>query len=80
MKKVKKTVIKITWRDCTSQHGWYSQQEAIEIHLESIQTIGWLVEENEDVVIIGVSLAEDGKIGNITIIPRGCILKMVKVQ
>jgi len=70
----------VTWVDITScDAAWMSLEEAAEYAPSPIQTVGWIVEENEDyIVLIGsYSTEEDDRVcGSVCAIPRSVIESM----
>lgn len=48
--------------------------------LEMIDSVGMLVEERPDLIVIVSHQCTDGDIGHRSIIPRGCVISMTKLN
>ena len=62
----------VLWRDiCGNEKPWVDLEEAKGIDTILMQTLGWLIEESEDRVVIA---------GTLSAIPRGCIKEMIFID
>ncbi len=64
-------LVLITWLDITATAGW---EPADEVEPLEVQTLGWLVHEDDKVIKIGNSIGEDKDIYGISAIPKGCVV------
>tara|TARA_Y100001968_G_scaffold119361_1_gene108756 strand:- start:1356 stop:1622 length:267 start_codon:yes stop_codon:yes gene_type:complete len=75
-----KSPVLITWNDITScDAAWMSLEEAMEYKPSPIQTLGWIIEDNEDyIVVIGsVSTEENDKVcGSVCAIPQAVVVSV----
>ena len=75
-----KSPVLITWNDITScDAAWMSLEEAMEYKPSPIQTLGWIIEDNEDyIVVIGsVSTEEDDRVcGSVCAIPQAVVVSV----
>lgn len=76
-----KKIIKVDWEDSATYREWYDEEEIKKLIEETplIQSIGYLVKENE--IAIAIASNNDGdKFSATTIIPKKCIkgIKYVK--
>ena len=75
-----KPPVLITWNDITScDAAWMSLEEAMEYKPSPIQTLGWIIEDNEDyIVVIGsVSTEENDKVcGSVCAIPQAVVVSV----
>lgn len=65
----------VRWRDSASRDGWTSLS-GYEDDVIEIDTVGFVLEDNEDRLTVGQSMDinnGDGKAAGIMIIPRECI-------
>jgi hypothetical protein len=66
--------VRIHWLDARSEDGWIEQEE-LDICAAKITTIGYLIDETEEVVCIANSKEEKtSQLSGIIIIPKVCIL------
>lgn len=79
--KVDKSPVLVTWNDITScDAAWMSLEEALEYAPSPIQTVGWIIEDNEDyIVLVGsFSTEEDDRVcGSVSAIPRSVVESIV---
>jgi len=68
----------VEWRDATNVSiGWH---DGVEDHLDTrIQTIGFVIGEDEMNVVISHSLGDTGLSFDAFIIPKGCIINIYKI-
>ncbi len=75
-----KPPVLITWNDITScDAAWMSLEEAMEYKPSPIQTLGWIIEDNEDyIVVIGsVSTEEEDRVcGSVCAIPQAVVVSV----
>ena len=75
-----KSPVLITWNDITScDAAWMSLEEAMEYKPSPIQTLGWIIEDNEEyIVVIGsVSTEENDKVcGSVCAIPQAVVVSV----
>lgn len=70
----------VTWNDITScDAAWMSLEEALEYTPSPIQTVGWIVEENEDYIVLVGSYSmdkEDRVFGSVCAIPKSVVVSL----
>ncbi len=70
----------VTWNDITSFDGaWMSIEEALEYEPSPIQTLGWIIEDNDEyIVMIGsISVGEEDKVcGSVCAIPKTVVVSV----
>jgi len=71
-------LVLIEWYDITGvERPWVPVEEAHELDPVVVQTVGWLYHKDDHVVRIASSKHTDPEtLGNINVIPRGCIVSM----
>jgi hypothetical protein len=80
------TPVCVTWIDIVSDSGgWSTLSEAMEYHPLTVETQGWIIQENEDFIIMVSSMSpplddEGPSVGGIHAIPRGCILNIAQTS
>lgn len=82
-KKRKQKVVKIKWRDPEIVGSWHTQEE-IDAPMEPIYSIGYLIKETKDTLIMAGTVAPnwDGetKYGDVMKFPLGCILEIIEIE
>lgn len=75
-----KSAVKILWEDSSHGTGWqYPDRQGdydVPTLTHKIATIGFVVQESEEAVVISNCLASEGAILNALTIPWGCILQL----
>lgn len=66
-------IVRIHWKDACSVQGWHFQHEIEEQGLSLVESVGWLVGEDDSCVKLAISVS-DGVAGNMTIIPKSGIV------
>tara|TARA_Y100001973_G_scaffold28905_1_gene43607 strand:+ start:45 stop:308 length:264 start_codon:yes stop_codon:yes gene_type:complete len=76
-----KPPVLITWMDiCSCDAAWMSLEDALEYCPTPIQTLGWIIEDNEEYVVVvsSYSTEEDDRVfGSVCAIPRSVIESVV---
>ena len=63
------------WRDTTTIPDWYSEYNIVDVHPATIYSIGWLVREDPEFIVIAASLSPTSEMfSQISVIPRGCLV------
>ena len=72
-----KPPVLITWVDiCSCDAAWMSLADALEYRPTPIQTLGWVIEENDEYIVVVSSYSveeEDRVFGSVCAIPRDVI-------
>ena len=71
----------VSWSDAVSQDEWVELDEAKKLKPHAISTLGWLIHEDKDCVIVclNIDLHRPGSSQMISI-PRAWIHKMTKLK
>lgn len=69
----------VSWWDSSTIDEWMPRDEAIKELCSPVETIGYLLEENVERLILCHSKAEDGTVCGVIVIPRGCVFDIVKL-
>ena len=79
------TVI-VKWRDITTSGLGWMEQEEVDLFVTDneeaiVYQVGFLYEQDEDqIVLIDSYFHGKGTWGNITKIPKGCVLEIIKLK
>lgn len=78
----KRKAVLVDWVDSCSfaQHRWRAVEEARQIEPSKIQSVGWLLREEKDFVVLTGSLDNDGNTSGTHTIPRGCVTRMRRLK
>jgi hypothetical protein len=66
-------LIHIEWKDAQTGHGW-EHEEDLTIEIPIVITVGFLIKENEDGVLIASSVGTDRHSNARIVIPKGMIV------
>jgi hypothetical protein len=72
-------IVEIQWVDSTAEVDVWEQKDDYSRELEPIKTIGYLIEQDKDKVIICQSVS-DSQYGQTFRIPKGCIKKIKTIK
>lgn len=68
--------VMVKWQDAVSSDAWEETEEAKELEPHAITTIGWLVDENKQRIIVGLNWDQDrGAVSQTIAIPKSWILE-----
>lgn len=72
-------VVRVDWIDIQA-HGseWKDWSEVAKMTTAKCMTVGFLVHEDEHQVKVVGSVVEGAQVGDVTCIPKGCIVEMHK--
>lgn len=73
MKKLK--LIHVQWRDASSHDSWQPLSHAQEPKDFLVETVGWLIGENKDAIVLGTGITHNGSTACTWTIPKGMIIK-----
>ena len=71
-------LVELQWLDASTDHGWENDTE-IDISMEPVPTVGFLLYQDERVVVIASTVSEGTSNSRIKI-PRGMILSMIELE
>ena len=69
----------VLWLDITSKtEPWICHEEAIEMRPATMRTVGWVLEDNSEYIIIASTVdTSDELVGDVNCIPKGVILEIM---
>ena len=71
----------VTWLDIVSHDGaWMDIEEAKEYKPHPIQTVGWIIEEAEDYIVLASSRDNEELVGSVCAIPKSVIVSIECVK
>ncbi len=68
----------VTWSDTTHIPGWHNEDE-IEKEPMKMETAGWLVSDNDESVVMAMTVGKF-KIGDYLIIPKLCVISVNVIE
>lgn len=71
-------IIEIEWLDIITQSGWNTLQDVIEAEPIKCKTIGYLRHDVDTHITVAHSIQGDAS--DYTVIPRGCVLSVKKIE
>ena len=67
-------IYKITWLDITTVYDWTNKTQALFIPCTECESVGFLLSEDKKFIRLAHNINNDEEC-DITIIPKGCIIK-----
>jgi hypothetical protein len=71
-------VVLIEWQDIVGMgSGWVTHQEIMEAQPATMVTVGWVLRETEDFLVVGatVEIGGDGQLGDVSVIPKAVVVR-----
>ena len=76
---MKHKLVRVTWLDSASQSGWHSLRRATAMRPAVIESVGYLIKDTEDYLILASTIDIKGKAhtpyNDISIIPKKSFVK-----
>lgn len=74
-------LILVTWKDITGCDGsWMSLDEAKEMYPGPMETVGWLLKETPEYIVVASSRdTEEDTVGSVTAIPKSVIVNIKRI-
>jgi len=74
-------LVLIEWKDICDPHaGWKSLEESAEFNPMPCKSVGWLIFENPEKVIIAQDISGDEETNGLSVFPRGCIKDIKRIK
>lgn len=74
----KNDAILIKWSDIVQENGWHSEEDAGKCEPIICRTLGFFLNETKQVIRLSDTLSSDDGDRNVTVIPKGVILKVAR--
>ena len=71
-------LVKVKWYDSNIQHGWQSDTE--DCRLALCEDAGWVVYENDEMIILARGISDHAFFNSPMAIPRGCIIEIKELR
>ena len=70
-------IVLVEWEDITSNTDpWLYLSDALDLEPAQMTTVGWLVEDREESIILISSIGDNKEVGDINCIPKSVIKDM----
>lgn len=63
----------VQWLDAASETGYVQMRDTAPFSLAAMETVGWLLEKREDVLLVAQTVGV-GNVGDVIIIPRNAVV------
>ena len=74
-------MVLVKWKDIISKDEWQKYREAESLKPQLFVSIGWLVRQNKDCLVIASCYSpEDDTVGTVTTIPTGTLVEVKKLR
>ena len=77
---MKSKMVLVEWNDIAVVHGWVCIAEAREDEFACCQSVGFLIEDNDDKIILALSVSDYGNVFERQVIPREAIKSIKKLR
>ena len=75
----KYTLVIVEWIDIASDASWVSEKDAQKMECVTCIEVGWMIHEDKKQIVLS-SQFNDSDCGNRTVIPRGVILDIKRIN
>ena len=72
-------LVEVIWHDTTGYHQWFTSEDWSINAPMVVRTVGFMVQKNRTMVQLVMSVRDDGGVGDLYIIPRGCVKHIKKL-
>lgn len=69
-------ILEIEWVDTVTHPGWHVSPHSLQLMIA--RTVGYLVNEDNEVIRLACTVGEDGQSSDVTVIPKCLIKKKIK--
>lgn len=74
-------IVEVYWQDAQSQDGWVSIEEAVNDSLPMIRTVGYLLKETKELIVVTMQLdTKNDKTSMVMTIPRAWIKRIKRLK
>jgi hypothetical protein len=75
-------LVEVVWSDIVASSSWYDDKDVTEMRPEKCVSVGFLVRETEELVTLVSTYSPEGddRWANTICIPKGCILKKLRIR
>jgi hypothetical protein len=75
-------IVAVTWKDITSQADWVGELEQVLEECNPILcvTVGWILKEDEEVMVLADSATKDRTFGGVTAIPKSVVVEIIDLR
>ena len=78
---IKYKIVRLEWADITgNSEPWYTIEDALELEPAHMTTIGWLIADNPDYIIISSTLGTKKEASDINCIPKSAIKSIEEIM
>lgn len=73
-------IVLIEWKDHESEDAWGKLSDAFKGDPPWINTIGWLIRENDECYIVAATIADDGEGCQVIRILKGTVIQIKRLR
>lgn len=70
--------VEVRWQDAHGSMAWVHPSD-VDRSLADVRTLGWLLYEDDDVVVVAQDTAKDGSVCGVSVIPRVNVVKVKRL-
>ena len=79
MLQIKNKLVIVNYQDPTTWSSWQNPEDVIFTAAECV-SIGWVMEDTKQKLVIFGAMNDLGQISDVTVIPKGCIIKIRTIK
>jgi hypothetical protein len=76
MKKIDNTKVVVKWLDAKIYPGMHKADEALERKMDAFESLGYLIERNNQATIIAHEITKEGEYQDVLLIPSGSVISI----
>lgn len=80
MSKAKPELVRVEWRDIASMSGWHELKAARALRPVKCVDVGWVLDRDDECLLIFRSRNSDGSVGDLACFPWGCVVRVTPLE
>jgi len=76
---MKNKLVIVVWRDTRTEDDWHPKGVIEDLIPAWVRSVGWLVHEDRERIVISSMISDGGMYGHTESIPSGCVVDLIEV-
>jgi len=72
--------VSVEWLDICGVSDWMTLKEASTVEPITMLTLGWIVRDTPDTLVVASTVSPDNHLGSVHAIPKGCIQRIKTIK
>jgi len=79
---VPRKVVVVLWKDILARADWVGDRQEVIEQVKPMQcvTVGWVLVDNDDYILLTDTVSKDKDYGGVTVIPKGVVVRVVELK